>query len=361
MKVVIAPDSFKGTATAAEAAAALAAGWRRVRPDDELVPRPMADGGEGTLATVVAACPGAASHEVPGCAGPDGRPITGVFGLLPDGSAVVDIATASGLPLMGAANALTATSRGTGQLIAAALDHGATRLVIGLGGSACTDGGAGILAALGARFTDTRRRNLGDGGGWLENLARVDLSGLRPPPPGGVVLLADVRSPLLGAEGAAAVYGPQKGARPTDIARLDLGLARLRDLLGGDPDRPGMGAAGGAAYGLATVWGAVAVPGAAAVADLIGLDQALEGADLVITGEGRYDRTSLLGKVVGEVQARAACARVPVRVVAGDSTDPRTVTLTRIAGSTGAARRDAPSWLRHAAAALARDPITART
>lgn len=361
MKVVIAPDSFKGTATAAEAADALAAGWQLVRPDDELVRAPMADGGEGTLATLVAACPGATRHSVPDCAGPDGQPVTGEFAMLPDGCAVVDIATASGLPLMGTANALTATSRGTGQLIAAAIDHGATRLVVGLGGSACTDGGVGILAALGARFTDTRRRTPRDGGGSLEDLARVDLSELRPPPPGGVTLLTDVRNPLLGAEGAAAVYGPQKGARPTDIARLDLGLARLRDLLGGDPDRSGMGAAGGAAYGLATAWGAVVVPGAAAVADLIRLDQALDGADLVITGEGRYDRTSLLGKVVGEVLARAARVRVPVRVVAGDSTDPRTVTLTRIAGSTAAARRDAPSWLRHAAAAMARDLIPARS
>ena len=355
MKVVLAPDSFKGTVSATDAVRALADGWRVVRPSDELVAHPMSDGGEGTLETIAAACPGATVHTVPGCTGPDGRRIPGRFGMLPDGSAVVDMATASGLPLSRALDALTATSRGTGELIAAALDAGATRLLVGLGGSASTDGGTGILSALGARFTDRHGRPLPDGGGFLSGLAHIDVTDLRPPPPGGVLLLTDVRSPLLGPLGAAAVYGPQKGADATGVAWLDHGLARLCDLLGGAPDAPGAGAAGGAAYGLATAWGARITPGAAAVADFTGLDRVLDGADLVITGEGRYDGTSHLGKVVGEILARAERARVPARIVAGESAADTALTLARIAGGRIPALRDARHWLRRAGADLARD------
>ncbi|WP_436499767.1 glycerate kinase [Actinokineospora sp. HUAS TT18] len=355
MKIVIAPDSFKGTATAAEAAQALSQGWRDVRARDELVALPMADGGEGTADIVAAAHPGATVHQVPGCTGPDGRAVTGSFAMLPDGCAVIDIATASGLPLMAAPDALAATSRGTGEVIAAAMDHGATRLLIGLGGSASTDGGASVLAALGARFTDSHGEPLPDGGGSLGALTRVDLSGLRPPPRDGVTLLTDVRNPLLGTQGAAAVYGPQKGADPGEVTTLEQGLTLLSALLGGDPGRPGMGAAGGVAYGLATAWGAVTLPGSAAVADLVGVDRVIADADLVITGEGRFDRTSLHGKAVGEILSRAMCRGVPARVVAGDATDSGVLTLVWLAEGAEAARRDALVWLRRAGAALARE------
>ncbi|BFV60066.1 glycerate kinase [Kitasatospora sp. CMC57] len=348
MKVVIAPDSFKGTATAVEAAEALAAGWRSVRPSDHLVLRPMADGGEGTLAAVGA---GGELIEVANCVGPDGRSVTGRYALLPDGTAVVELATVSGLPLLDRLAPLTATSRGTGEVVAAALDRGARRLVIGLGGSASTDGGAGLLAALGLRLLDASGRRLPDGGAALADAARVDRSALRPPPPGGVLLLTDVTNPLLGPDGAAAVYGPQKGATPADVTRLDMALRRLAALLGGDPDQPGAGAAGGTGYGLHAAWGARVTPGAAAVADLLGLSAAVADADLVITGEGRFDATSHRGKAVGEVLQRAAHTRTTV--VAGAATLPA-LTLTALAGSAAEALARPLHWLRLAGATLAR-------
>jgi glycerate kinase len=363
--VVIAPDSFKGTMTAAEAARALADGWRSLRPDDQLLIRPMADGGEGTLAAVLAAHPGTRAARVSGCTGPDGRPVDGAYALLPDGTAVVELATASGLPLMREPAPLTATTRGTGEAIAAALDAGATRLLIALGGSASTDGGTGLLRALGLQLLDADGQPLPDGGGALARARRVDRIGVRPAPPGGVRLLTDVTNPLLGPDGAAAVYGPQKGAGAEGIALLERGLARLSELLGGFPNQPGAGAAGGTAYGLSAVWGARITPGAAAIADLLGIDQALAHADLVVTGEGRFDATSLRGKAVGELAVRAERAGVPCAVVAGESDDPRAVTLTALAGSGARARGNPGHWLRRAGARLAatppqsRNPVTA--
>ncbi|WP_199823396.1 glycerate kinase [Streptomyces sp. NRRL WC-3742] len=355
MRVVIAPDSFKGTVTASGAAQALADGWRSVRPDDHLTVRPMADGGEGTLSAVAAAHPGAALTRVGGCTGPDGRTVEGAYALLPDGTAVVELATASGLPLMERPSPLTATTRGTGETVAAALDGGAQGLLIALGGSASTDGGTGLLHALGLRLLDVDGVPLPDGGGALARAHRIDRSRLRAAPPKGVRLLTDVTNPLLGPSGAAAVYGPQKGAGPEDIALLERGLTRLSELLRTSPDQPGAGAAGGAAYGLMAIWGATVTPGARAVADLLGLDAALARADLVITGEGRFDATSLLGKVVGEVMTRANRAGVPVHVVAGESPDPRPLTLVGLAGDPGDARARAAHWLRQAGAELARN------
>ncbi|MFE9424813.1 glycerate kinase [Kitasatospora sp. NPDC006697] len=354
MRVVIAPDSFKGTVTASEAARALAAGWRTVRARDELTLRPMADGGEGTLEAVAAAHPGAELRTVEGCTGPDARPVRGQYALLPGGTAVVELATASGLPLMARPAPLTATTRGTGETIAAALDAGATGLIVALGGSASTDGGAGLLTALGLRLLDGDGLPLPGGGGALGRAHRVDRTALRPAPPGGVRLLTDVTNPLLGPDGAAAVYGPQKGAGPLEIAELERGLARLAELFGGDPEHPGAGAAGGTAYGLSALWGARSLPGASTVADLLRLDAALADADLVITGEGRFDATSLRGKAVGEVLARAERAGATARVVAGESAEPGPLTLTELAGSPRAARADAVRWLTEAGAVLAR-------
>ncbi|MFF4926193.1 glycerate kinase [Kitasatospora sp. NPDC001261] len=355
MRVVVAPDSFKGTVTARDAALALAAGWRSVRPDDELLLRPMADGGEGTLDALAAALPGAVPYPVPDCTGPDGGPVTGRYALLPDGTALVELADTGGLPLLGGALApLTAGTRGTGETIAAALDAGARQVTVALGGSASTDGGAGLLAALGLRLLDDTGADLPDGGGALTRAARLDRTALRAAPPGGVRLLTDVTNPLLGPTGAAAVYGPQKGADPARIAVLEAGLRRFADLLGGDPALPGSGAAGGTAYGLVTAWGAQVVPGAAAVAELTGLDEALTGAGLVITGEGRFDRTSLLGKAVGEVLTRAERAGVPARVVAGEASDPGALTLTGLSGDPADARHRAAHWLTAAGARLAR-------
>lgn len=362
MRVVIAPDSFKGSIGAAGAAAALASGWSAVRPGDELICLPLADGGEGTLDVLAAAVPGARWRRTR-VTGPAGQPVDCDWLELPGGTAAVELARASGLPLLAAPDPLGAQTTGLGQVIGHALDAGARQLLVGLGGSAATDGGTGALAALGGRFLDQAGDPLPPGGGALARLAAADLAGLRPPPPGGVRCLTDVRAPLLGPAGAAAVFGPQKGADPAQVAQLEAGLARLAGCLGGDPAAPGAGAAGGTGYGLAAAWGAVITPGAPELGQLAGLDRALAGAGLVITGEGRYDRTSGTGKVAGAVLAAAATAGVPAALVAGQIADRpplavrAAVALADLAGGAGPARADPGRWLRLAGRRLAvRDP-----
>src|SRR3954449_432921 len=360
-KVVIAPDSFKGTLGAASAAEAVAAGWREVRPDDEVLTLPLADGGEGTLEALGHDQPDSCwrSAEV---SGPDGRPVRAAWLLLPDGTAVVEMARAAGLPLMERPDPLGATTRGLGELLAAVVaDPAVTRVMLTLGGSATTDGGTGALAALGARFLDADGADLPPGGGALARLARVDLTGLTPPPPGGVQCLVDVTAPLLGPLGAAGQFGPQKGASPEQVAELDAALARRADRLGGDREAPGAGAAGGTAYGFAVCWGAEFVSGAGRVAAAAGLDEALAGAELVVTGEGQFDAQSLRGKVVGDLVDRAGRAGVPVTVVAGrvdaDGELPvrSALSLTELAGSVGAAMADPARWLTEAGRRLARE------
>ena len=289
LTVVISPDSFKGSLDAASVAEAISVGWLTVRPNDHLSLLPQADGGEGTLASIAAAVPGSRIRSAGPVTGPDGRAVDGHWLELPDGTAVVELAQVSGLPLMAALDPLGATTRGLGDVIAAALDAGAERLVIGLGGSASTDGGAGALAALGLGLFDADDVPLPDGGGALARLARVELGEIRPPPARGIRLLSDVSAPLLGPAGAAAVFGPQKGATPADIAILESGLARLADRLGGDPGAPGAGAAGGTGYGLLAAWGASIESGSEAIAGLTGLASAATRADVIITGEGRFD------------------------------------------------------------------------
>ncbi|WP_051769158.1 glycerate kinase [Lentzea albidocapillata] len=288
MRVLIAPDSFKGTIDAAGAAEAIAAGWRAVRPHDELRCLPLADGGEGTLAALTTA----GAELVPArVLDPAGRAIDAHWALKRDGTAVVELAAAAGLPLLGERAPLTASTFGFGQLLRAAAGHpGTRRIVAALGGSATTDGGAGALTALGAMFRTTEGIPIASGGGGLTTIASADLSALVPP--GDVVCLVDVDTPLLGPTGAAHRFAPQKGANADDVVLLEAGLARFADVLGGDRDAPGTGAAGGTAFGLATAWGARLVPGARFVADLAGLPAALGWADLLITGEGRLDEQS---------------------------------------------------------------------
>lgn len=366
LRVVIAPDSFKGSIPATDAAAALASGWSATRPDDTVVTIPIADGGEGTLDVFAAAVPGA-RRQRRDVTGPDGRTVPGAAWLaLPDGSALVELAEASGLPLMREPDPLGAHTTGLGELIGAALDEGARRILVALGGSASTDGGTGVLRALGARFLDASGRPLPPGGGPLADLAAVDLHGLRPGPPDGLQALVDVDAPLLGPTGAAAVFGPQKGAGPEQIARLDAGLARLADLMpgiaaadGGLATRPGTGAAGGTAYGLAAALGATLVPGARTIAEQAALPAALAQADLVITGEGRFDRTSTGGKVVGGVLDLAEAARVPVLLVAGQLDGPvppmvsEALALVDLAGDRAAAIARPGHWLTRAGTRLA--------
>ncbi len=355
MRVVLAPDSFKGSISAQNAAAALAAGWRERRPGDELIALPLADGGEGTIDALAAAHPGARCRAEQ-VVGPAGRQVRARWVSLPDGTAVVELAEASGLPLLDRPDSLGAHTYGLGQMIAATA--GCRALLIGLGGSASTDGGTGALRALGARLLDDAGNDLALGGGALTDLATIDLRSLPDPPAGGVRCLVDVDAPLLGERGAARVFGPQKGASPTDVALLERGLGVLARKLGGAPEAAGSGAAGGTAYGLAAAWGAVVVPGATTVAEAVGLPSALAVADVVVTGEGRYDATSRTGKVVGTVLATVG-PRLPVMLAVGQlAADPpetvaASVALADLAGSSRGALAEPERWLRAAGRALA--------
>ncbi|GAA4062889.1 glycerate kinase [Agromyces indicus] len=359
-RVVLAPDSFKGTATATDAVRALARGWRTVSPADELVAKPMADGGEGTLDAFATAVPGAERVPVT-VRGPDDRPTDAAWLRLPDRTAVVELALTSGITLLDRLRPLDAHTFGFGQAIAAALDAGAARLLLAIGGSASTDGGVGVLAALGGVFLDAHREPVASGARGVGAIAHVDLSRLRRLPPGGALILGDVTHPLLGPRGAAAVFGPQKGATPAMIGAMDQHLARLAHAIPGGEAlaaTPGAGAAGGTGFGL-LAWGATMAAGAGAVADAIGLDAALVGADLVITGEGRFDAQSAASKAPSEVAARAAAAGVPVALVAGAieadaSGFAARASLTDLAGGGTAAMAEPLRWLETAGAVLAR-------
>lgn len=367
-RILVALDSLKGSIGAAAAAEAVRDGWLSQHPHADVQLLPMADGGEGTLDAFAIAVPGA-KHMPVTVTGPEDAAVTASWLLLPPtadaraGTAVVELAGTSGIELLGTPPRLRpfdAHTRGFGEAIAAALAHGVSRLVLGIGSSSSTDGGVGMLTALGARFLDSAGAPIAPGGRGLAALASLDLSGLPPLPEGGITVLTDVRSPLLGSTGAAAVFGPQKGADSADVTVLDHALARLARLVGLDPAAPGAGAAGGTGYGL-LAWGARLVPGADAVADLIGLGDAVHTASLVITGEGSYDGQSAAGKAPAHVAAVAESARVPVALVAGRiAVDAETagfaasVSLTDLAGSADAAMQDPAHWLREAGAALAR-------
>lgn len=363
--VVVAPDSFKGSATATAVAGALAAGWSSVRPGDRLVLAPMADGGEGTLDAFEVAVPGSVRHPI-SVLGPAGAAVDASWLSLPDGTSVVELAETSGLSHLPVLAPLDAHTVGFGQAIAAALDAGATGLLLAIGGSASTDGGVGALTALGARFTDAAGRRIGLGNRNLHTLAAADLSGLPALPPGGVRILSDVTNPLLGASGAAAVFGPQKGATPEQVAELESGLAKLARVLGGvaapgapdaGPATPGAGAAGGTGYGL-LAWGARIAPGSAAVGEALGLPALVAEADAVITGEGRFDAQSAAGKVAAYVSQLARDAGVPSLLVAG-SIEAEThdfaaaVSLSALAGGADAAMAEPERWARAAGAELA--------
>ncbi|MHB1171312.1 MAG: glycerate kinase family protein [Lacisediminihabitans sp.] len=368
LSVVIAPDSFKGTLAARDVAEAIARGWASVRPADTITLIPQADGGEGTLDAVEAGVPGSVRHDAGLVTGPDGRPTPGIWLELPGRIAVIELAQMSGLPLMRAPDPLGATTFGLGEVIRAALQAGMQSLLIGLGGSASTDGGAGALAALGLAGEGGRPLPRAARLGALGELGALDRSGLLPPPPGGVTLLTDVAAPLLGPTGAAAVFGPQKGASSEEIAVLDAALAHFAALLGGDPTLPGTGAAGGAGYGFVAAWGAKIEPGAAYLAALSGLPEAVAAAQVLLTGEGRFDATSGTGKLVGQLIELAGSHEaddhaVRVGVIAGqlsaqpvtrDGTPIWSVALVELAGSVPAAIADPARWLEAGGAQAAR-------
>ncbi|CAL9575546.1 Glycerate 3-kinase [Streptomyces sp. enrichment culture] len=321
--VLVAADKFKGSLTAVEVAERVTAGLRRVVPGLRVEALPVADGGDGTVAAAVAA--GFERREVR-VAGPLGGQVTAAFALRGD-TAVVEMAEASGLQRLpaGVLAPLTASTYGSGELLRAALDAGARTLVFGVGGSATTDGGAGMLTALGARFLNARGEPVAPGGGGLAELATADLSGLDPRLASvELVLASDVDNPLTGPKGAPAVYGPQKGASPDDVEALDAALTHyakvLEDAVGAKAAEcaasPGAGAAGGIGYG-ALLIGARFRPGIEVMLDVLGFAPALERADLVITGEGSLDEQTLHGKAPAGVAAAARAAGKEVVAVCG--------------------------------------------
>lgn len=365
MRVVLAPDSFKGSLSAAAVASALADGWSSVRPGDEILFRPMADGGEGTLEAIAGALPEARRFTLDAL-GANLEPRTASWLLLPQiahepKTAVVELASVCGIEGLAELAPMTASTFGLGQVIAAAVQSGGKRILIGLGSSASTDGGAGMLAALGARLIDSSGQPLPLGGAALSRLAAIELAGLIDLTGIELIGLTDVNNPLLGARGAAKVFGPQKGATSQQVEQLDAALGRFSEIGGPElADVPGAGAAGGTGFGLLLL-SAQLQSGAQTIAELIGLAAACAGADLVVTGEGSFDAQSAAGKVPSRVLdlARGATARNAALVAGRVSEDADTagfdqvVSLTELAGSQAAALAEPERWLGLAAAELA--------
>jgi len=318
--VLVASDKFKGSLTAAQVGEAVRVGLRRASPGLEIVVVPVADGGDGTLAAAIAA----GYRAVPVTAsGPTGQPVATSYARRGE-RAVVELADVSGLSQLPDGLApLTASSRGTGEVIAAALDAGCRQIVLGIGGSAGTDGGAGLVGALGARLFGAGGGEIADGGAALEHIERLDLSGRHPHlAEAEIVVACDVDNPLTGPRGAAAVYGPQKGASPDDVQRLDGALARWADVvaaaIGSDQrNAPGAGAAGGVGFAAVALLGARLRPGIELMLDLVEFHRRLAGAQLVITGEGSLDEQTLHGKAPAGVAIAAIAAGVPVVAVCG--------------------------------------------
>ncbi|MGZ3353493.1 MAG: glycerate kinase [Isosphaeraceae bacterium] len=324
MRVVIAPDKFKGSLTALEAAEAMARGLSRVDPSAEIDRVPMADGGEGTVAALVAATGG--SYRTVTVTGPLGDPVVASVGLLGDGrTAVLEMASASGLWLVPPAlrDPLRATTRGTGQLLLAALEAGARRVIVGIGGSATNDGGAGLGQALGFRLLDTHGRELEPGGGELDRLARIERTDQVAVLGSATIAVAcDVTNPLCGPQGASAVYGPQKGATPEVVERLDRNLGHFADIVARDLDVavrhiPGSGAAGGLGGGLVAFAGGRLEGGVNLVIEAVNLRERLHAADLCLTGEGALDGQSAFGKTAVGVARLAHSLRCPTLAIAG--------------------------------------------
>lgn len=322
MKLVFASDSFKGSLSALRIAQLLREEAAACFPEAETACVPVADGGEGTVEALLTAKGG--ELQTVEVTGPDGRPVAACYGRMPDGSAVIEMAQASGLPHMAVLDPLHATSRGTGELMLHALRHGARRLLIGLGGSATNDGGMGMLAALGARFLNSAGMDVPEGGGGLAAIEHADFSGLVPElSQAELTVICDVTNPLLGAQGATAVYGPQKGVTPKLLPQLESGMAKyaaaIEKATGLDiRSIPGGGAAGGMGAALGGVLGAQLCRGIDAVLDFVDFDSVLQDADLVITGEGCMDGQSIaFGKVVAGIAQRCEARKIPVCAIVG--------------------------------------------
>jgi glycerate kinase len=324
MKVVIAPQGFKAGIPGLEAAQAIARGVIAAVPDAEIVLAPVADGGDGTLHALVDGTGGKVFTSM--VSGPLGPQLEALWGVMGDGrTAVVEMALASGLALVPQRrrNPRLTTTAGTGEIIREALDAGYTRIIVGLGGSATNDGGAGMAAALGARFMDAEGRSLPPGGSSLARLDRIDVSNLHPGLQGATIIAAtDVTNPLCGPEGASAIFGPQKGANAEMVRELDAALANYAQVVTRDVGRdvsgvPGAGAAGGLGAGLMAFAGATLQSGIDMVCEILGFDALLQGADLVITGEGRADRSTIFNKAPVGVARHANTHGVPTVLLAG--------------------------------------------
>ncbi len=328
MKIVIAPQGFKGNLTALEVARAIEKAVKRIVPDAITTLKPMADGGEGTVQALVDATGG--EIMVTEVTDPLGGKVKAHWGILSDKTtAVIEMASASGLPLVPREkrNPLVTTTYGTGELIRAALDHGCRKLIIGIGGSATNEGGAGMAQALGAKLRDANGKELPFGGAALARLKHIDISNLDPRLADfDVTLASDVNNPLCGPRGASAIYGPQKGATPEMVKQLDAALAHYADVIKKDlgvdfRDVPGAGAAGGLGMGLMVFLKAKMIPGIDVVIKATNLVEDLKDADLVFTAEGRIDCQSAMGKVPTGVALKAKEFGAPVIALAGEVAD----------------------------------------
>lgn len=339
MRILVAPDSFKGSLSAVVAAGAISAGVRRVWSEAIIEEVPLADGGEGTVDALIAATGGSRRRLT--VRDPLGRPVTASFGILGDGvTAVIEMAAASGLTLLAPAerNPLVTSTYGTGELLRAALAAGCRKLIIGIGGSATNDGGAGMASALGVKFLDCKGNELPAGGGALGRLARIEADNLDGRlREAEIVIACDVNNPLCGPRGAAAVYGPQKGATAAMAESLDRSLARygaaLAEITGENvADLPGAGAAGGLGAGLLAFTGGRLQPGIEVVMEAVKMAERLADKDLVITGEGSLDGQTMHGKVPYGVARLAGRCGVPVLAVAGRVAEDFSCEASGIAG-----------------------------
>ena len=324
MKIIIAPQGFKASISGLAAAQAIARGVSAAVPHAETILAPVADGGDGTLNALVDATGGQTFTTT--VTGPLGQPIDAQWGVMGDRqTAVIEMALASGLALIPQRrrNPRTTTTAGTGEILKEALERGYTRIIVGLGGSATNDGGAGFAAALGAQFLDTAGRPLPPGGAALARLQTIDTSRLHPDIPNATIIAAtDVTNPLCGPEGASAIFGPQKGANPETVQELDAALANYARIISRDLNRnvahqPGAGAAGGLGAGLMAFTGATLQSGIDMVCQVLNFDALLQNADLVITGEGRADRSTIFNKAPAGVARRAQAHGVPTILLAG--------------------------------------------
>lgn len=323
MKIVIAPDSYKGSVSAVAVADAMERGVRKVFPNAEVVKIPIADGGEGTVETMIEASGGTWVEET--VVGPLGEPVKAGWGIMGDGeTGVIEMAAASGLPLVGdRKNPLITTTYGTGELILSALNRGLKRIIIGIGGSATNDGGVGMARALGVRFLDADGKELANGGGALADLASIDVSGIDKRLYGMTLLVAcDVDNPLCGPNGASYAYGPQKGATPEMVEALDAALANYAAIaektLGKSvKDTPGAGAAGGLGAGLMLFTQTELRPGIDIILEVNEFDQALQGASLMLTGEGQTDFQTARGKAPVGAAKWAKKYDIPVVCISG--------------------------------------------